>query len=160
MLKLQYFNYLMQRADLLEKTQMLRMIEGRRRRGWQKMRWLDGIIDTMNWSSSKLQEIVKDREAWRAAVHGAAKSQTWLRDWTTTVILLPKDNYSDFGTQSLDMQSQLERERKRREKKEEKKEGGEGGQVKTYSSMIGLLHLSIIFECSCISINTFPPGNL
>ena len=76
MLKLQYFDYLMQRIDSLEKILMLGMIEGRRRRGWQKMRWLDGIIDTMNMNLSKLQEIVKNREAWRAAVHGVEESGT------------------------------------------------------------------------------------
>ena len=77
-LKLKYFGHLMQRADSLEKTLMLGKIEGRRRRGWQRMRWLDSINDSMDMNLSKLQEIVKDREAWHAAVHGVTKSEAQL----------------------------------------------------------------------------------
>ena len=84
-LKFQYFGHLMQRADSLEKTLILGKIEDKKRRGWQRMRWLDDIIDSMDMNLSKLREIVKDREVWHAAVHGVTKIKTRLSNWTTNI---------------------------------------------------------------------------
>ena len=92
-LKLHYFGHLMWRTDSFEKTLMQRKIEGRRRRGWQGMRWLDGITDSTVMSLSKLQELAIDREAWRAAVHVVAKSQTQLSDWTELRTFIHYEQY-------------------------------------------------------------------
>ena len=86
MLKLQYFSHLIERTDSLETTLMLGKIEGRRRRRWQKMSWLDSITESMDMSLRKLQELVMDREAWSAVVHGVTKTWTWLSDWTELIL--------------------------------------------------------------------------
>ena len=95
-LKLQYFGHVMQRGDSFEKTLMLGKIEGRRRRGWQRMRWLDVITDTMNMGLGRLQEFVMDREGWRAAVHVVAKSRTRLSDWTELNVKAQDWDYLGF----------------------------------------------------------------